>query len=140
MHGERQKLVEYGIAPQGLNFAQLRAAGLYVFLPHPASHLLTTSISRPIDLLSLDATKSKLFVFPCGRGANEAYARLIEADCTFMTDAWVENHWSLIVWKSASLVRSKRDELEKMWNWEYAVDQLFYRSVSFTSPNVRGVS
>lgn len=72
---------------------------------------------------------SDKFVFKCGRGEVEAEQALIDAGGTFIVKGWIANHWSLIVWKLASLVRSKPDELKNWWNYEHALNQLKYRLV-----------
>lgn len=75
----------------------------------------------------MDAMSAASFVFPYGRGEVEATAALEEAGCSLATLRWVKNHWSLILWKLASLVRTRPDTLAKYWNWQAAVDQLKYR-------------
>lgn len=91
--------------------------------------------SRPVDLLSMNSVLAKTYLFPCGRGQADALRALDEANCAPLESHWVKNHWALIVWKLASLVRSKPDELP-VWRWETVLDQLKYRYVPRPCSNV----
>ena len=42
---------------------------------------------------------------------------------------WFENHWRLVVWKLASLVRAKPQLLSEKWSYCEIVRQLKYRYV-----------
>ncbi|KZT56058.1 hypothetical protein CALCODRAFT_436314 [Calocera cornea HHB12733] len=57
----------------------------------------------------------------------EAHAELIHRGCELATPAWVDNHWSLILWKLAGLVRAYPQELQTRWCWSHVVEQLLYR-------------
>lgn len=67
-------------------------------------------------------------------GPAEALKELLDQGCTLATQPWVDNHWSLILWKLAGMVvnldPSKEANLdEKRWCWAEVIRQLLYRSV-----------
>lgn len=66
-------------------------------------------------------------------GPAEALKELLDRGCTLVTKPWVDNHWSLILWKLAGMVNldpSKEANVdEKRWCWSEVVRQLLYRSV-----------
>lgn len=78
----------------------------------------------------MDSKSAISFIFDCGRGDKSALEQLLRDDCSLATLPWVKNHWSLIIWKLASLVRTRPELLTQYWTWEVAVNQLKYRSVS----------
>lgn len=82
----------------------------------------------PDNLLTLDSISSTLYMFD-GRGPVEAHAILLDVGCSLAELKWVRNHWSLIVWKRASMVRNAPSLLKdkKWWSFEAIVDQLRYR-------------
>ncbi|OAD08052.1 hypothetical protein MUCCIDRAFT_31710, partial [Mucor lusitanicus CBS 277.49] len=54
---------------------------------------------------------------------------MIEANCVSsrLTAAWVQNHYSLIVWKIACLIRSYPDHFMDQWQSKSVLNQLLYR-------------
>jgi breast cancer 2 susceptibility protein len=44
-----------------------------------------------------------------------------------ITDSWVKNHWSLIVWKLGNMIKAKPDERSHWWTFEAVWHQLLYR-------------
>ncbi|KAI5474508.1 breast cancer 2 susceptibility protein [Pseudohyphozyma bogoriensis] len=107
--GPREDLLEAAFRPQTRYFEDLLDDGV------------------PEEALAMDFASAVSFHFECGRGEKEALSALEEAGASLVTAAWVKNHWTLIVWKLASLVRSRPDVLETYWSWEAAVNQLKYR-------------
>lgn len=75
----------------------------------------------------MDHVSASGFTFEDGRGEADALRALLDAGGSLATLRWVKNHWSLIMWKIASLVRSKPDLLPTYWNFDHVVDQLKYR-------------
>lgn len=67
------------------------------------------------------------YKFKGEKGEIGAFAALSQAGCE-TTLVWVQNHWSLILWKLASIIRSKPDEIS-LWNWDVVYKQLLFRSV-----------
>ena len=64
-------------------------------------------------------------------GPQEALQKLKEEGCSLATKEWVDNHWSLILWKLAGLAyllpeREWYDD-QKRWGWEEVRRQLLYR-------------
>lgn len=78
----------------------------------------------------MDSISSNAYVFSCGRGEVEAFQHIQKEGGTYVTQPWVSNHWSLIVWKYAGLVRTQSDLFNTYWNWEAVLNQLKYRYVS----------
>jgi breast cancer 2 susceptibility protein len=93
----------------------LQTAQYYSF--HTASSMPTPTYSAPSTTL----------------GPAEALKELLDRGCTLATKPWVDNHWSLILWKLAGMVNldpSKEANMdEKRWCWAEVVRQLLYRSV-----------
>ena len=68
------------------------------------------------------------------RGPTDALRELKAIGCTLATQEWVDNHWSLILWKLAGMValdpESEVDEDHGMrWSWKETLRQLRYRYV-----------
>jgi len=76
--------------------------------------------------------KALAFAFRLGSeafGLEAAYDELVKFSKCKVTLEWVTNHWGLIVWKLAGIVRSK-PELETVdmsWGFDKVCDQLKYR-------------
>ncbi|KAI6047891.1 hypothetical protein EDC04DRAFT_2555648 [Pisolithus marmoratus] len=66
---------------------------------------------------------------PLGHAA--ALEELQAKGCSLATKAWIENHWSLILWKLAGMValdpRSELDPDRRRWCWSEVIRQLLYR-------------
>ncbi|KAG8900895.1 hypothetical protein FRB99_005684 [Tulasnella sp. 403] len=56
-----------------------------------------------------------------------AFRDLKSRGCKLVEKPWVCNHWKMILWKLASLVRSCPDLLEEKWTYQEAINQLLYR-------------
>ncbi|KAL8286420.1 hypothetical protein RQP46_004437 [Phenoliferia psychrophenolica] len=113
----------FNLTPQGPRQG-LAASG---FRPqtHFYEHLLSEGL--PEEAIAMDSVSAASYVFECGRGEVEAMAALASDGASLVTLPWVRNHWSLIVWKLASLVRTRPDVRATYWHWQAAVDQLKYR-------------
>ena len=64
-------------------------------------------------------------------GPSAALADLKRLGCNLVTNSWVENHWSLILWKLAGMVLlnpdEERDPTKRRWCWPEVMRQLLYR-------------
>lgn len=64
-------------------------------------------------------------------GHAAALEELHAKGCSLATKAWVENHWSLVLWKLAGMValdpRSELDPARRRWCWSEVIRQLLYR-------------
>lgn len=71
-------------------------------------------------------------------GPYAALEELQGSGCEFATEEWVENHWSLILWKLAGMVclqpHLEADPATRRWCWDEVIDQLLYRYVSPARP------
>lgn len=68
-------------------------------------------------------------------GPEDAVIRLKTDGCHRLTQSWVDEHWILILWKLASLVRAKPSLCGGKWTYEEVIRQLKYRYV----PTMRAV-
>jgi hypothetical protein len=77
-------------------------------------------------MTSSNATK---YIFDGNWGPKEAREEMIKAGTlTSRTPFnWVENHYGLIVWKIASLIRSYPNTFLSQWNSSTILNQLLYR-------------
>ena len=92
----------------------------------------------------MNSVSASSFVFPDGRSAVDAFKGLrtlvasrSPGEEELVTSPWVQNHWSLIIWKLASYVRSKPDMFEEWWKFEKVMDQMRYRFVTFLYSSAR---
>ena len=64
-------------------------------------------------------------------GTRAALEDLKDAGCELATQEWVDNHWSLILWKLAGMVclqpQLEADPATRRWCWEEVINQLLYR-------------
>jgi len=63
-------------------------------------------------------------------GPKDALNHLLTAQATLATKPWVDNHWSLILWKLAGMVLldPERERTPRpRWSWDEAYKQLLYR-------------
>lgn len=64
-------------------------------------------------------------------GTGAALADLQDAECELATQEWVNNHWSLILWKLAGMVclqpQLEADPATRRWCWDEVINQLLYR-------------
>ncbi|KAJ8295952.1 Breast cancer type 2 susceptibility [Rhodotorula toruloides] len=91
-------------------------------------------IGIPDAVLDMDSTSGASYTFPCGRGVADAFSTLqalvaerMPEEKDLVTLPWVKNHWSLVLWKLASYVRSRPDLLDEWWSFERVMNQLRYR-------------
>lgn len=102
---------------------------LFRFHAVPLTIDFICTICRPADILLIDSKNGRYYMFDCGgvaKGLTEAVAELRALGCS-VSEKWVENHWSLILWKLASLVKARPGLLSEKWTYEEGVRQLKYR-------------
>ncbi|GAA5976118.1 hypothetical protein JCM10908_005389 [Rhodotorula pacifica] len=99
---------------------------------HYYEHL--EDVGLPVEVLSMDSRSGAAYIFPGGRGIDAAFTALQElvaermpTERELVTMPWVKNHWTLVLWKLASYVRSRPDLLHEWWSFERVMDQLRYR-------------
>jgi hypothetical protein len=68
------------------------------------------------------------------QGSVDALRELKAASCRLATQEWVDNHWSLILWKLAGMAaldpESETDVDRRRWCWAETMRQLQYRYAS----------
>lgn len=61
-------------------------------------------------------------------GPDLAYEELVYyCGCKGISLPWVKNHWALIVWKVAAMIRAQPVEIANWWSFEHVCNQLKYR-------------
>ncbi|THV07479.1 hypothetical protein K435DRAFT_643336 [Dendrothele bispora CBS 962.96] len=73
-------------------------------------------------------------------GPKDALNRLLRAGARLATQPWVDNHWTLILWKLAGLVfldPEQEGTKQPRWSWEEVYRQLLYRYERELSGGVR---
>lgn len=60
-------------------------------------------------------------------GCAEAFTHLRGRGCTLMSEEWVSNRWSLVLWKKASMVCCKPELLNTTWKFENVCENLMYQ-------------
>lgn len=76
--------------------------------------------------------KALSFSFRLGNesfGVEAAYDELVKFSGCKVSLEWIRNHWGLIVWKLAGIVRSKpeAESVEQHWGFDKVCEQLKYR-------------
>lgn len=65
-------------------------------------------------------------------GRSAVLEELHAKGCTLAKQAWVDNHWPLVLWKLAGMVSldptTESDPLRKRWCWPEVIRQFMYRS------------
>ena len=60
-------------------------------------------------------------------GNIQAHEALKRDGCALATPQWVDNHWSMILWKLAGEVQASPSLYEEKWSWAEVISQLKYR-------------
>lgn len=121
----------------------LVSSSFHLVRPLTCLRFLLVDLS-PEEIWRIDATNAAYYGFldttstdanAPNKGHADALIELTAAGCEGLTAAWVENHWALILWKLASLVRSKPSLFgEEKFSWEEMIRQLKYRYVHVSHP------
>ncbi|OBZ79271.1 hypothetical protein A0H81_01562 [Grifola frondosa] len=102
----RQTLASCGLTPQSYTTQELESMGMCFLL----------------QILNLRQ-------HPCWAAA--ALEQLLEKGCNLATSEWVENHWSMILWKLAGMVclepQHESNPETRRWCWTEVMRQLLYR-------------
>ncbi|KAI8969201.1 BRCA2, oligonucleotide/oligosaccharide-binding, domain 1-domain-containing protein [Mycotypha africana] len=96
-------------------------------LLYTREQLLAKNVPGCIIDMTLQAAKK--YKYNGFWGVEEAAAEMIKAGVLSdrISSAWMENHFGMIVWKNACLIRSYPDKLLERWTSQYVLDQLLYR-------------
>ncbi|KAI8063719.1 uncharacterized protein B0P05DRAFT_237095 [Gilbertella persicaria] len=96
-------------------------------LQYTKEQLLSKQI--PISVIYMTVQSAKKYVFDDDWGPKKAEQDMIQKGCLphCLSFAWVENHYTLIVWKMACLIRSYPDQFRDCWDKQRVLDQLLYR-------------
>ncbi|EJU02787.1 hypothetical protein DACRYDRAFT_106843 [Dacryopinax primogenitus] len=109
----RQTLLASGIAPEKYDKFELKSRW-----------------KIPSALFSVTPQNAVFYLFNINSqnlGAFDAHAQLIRRGCRLATPEWVQNHWSLILWKLAGMARAQPEDFHKHWSYDEVVRQLLYR-------------
>ncbi|KAI8378958.1 BRCA2, oligonucleotide/oligosaccharide-binding, domain 1-domain-containing protein [Blakeslea trispora] len=96
-------------------------------LQYTKNQLLAKQI--PISVIHMTVQSAKKYVFEENWGPREAERDMIQKGCLphRLSSEWIQNHYALIVWKLACLIRSYPDQLKDDWHKQKVLDQLLYR-------------
>ncbi|KAG2022867.1 hypothetical protein CC2G_000587 [Coprinopsis cinerea AmutBmut pab1-1] len=122
----KQTLDACGLQPQEYSLEELESMGLN-----------TTELSQitPVTALhygfySPDGVPSPTSGLP-RLNADAAYKELLTKGCSLASKPWVDNHWSMILWKLAGMAAfdpvTEQDPARKRWCWAEVMRQLTYR-------------
>ncbi|KLO09271.1 hypothetical protein SCHPADRAFT_574338 [Schizopora paradoxa] len=111
-----------GFWPQKFSADELQDMGVDV---HELSQI--TPEVAPFYAFNVESTDSSSTVL----GPTEALSHLLRSGRTLATKAWVQNHWSMILWKLAGMVcldpTSESVPSKRRWCWEEVIRQLEHR-------------
>ncbi|KAL4253568.1 Breast cancer type 2 susceptibility protein [Abortiporus biennis] len=126
----KRTLENCGRRPQSYTVEQLERMGINIselsqITPQLAPYYCFHSkSSTPFTASQIPSTEKTL-------GSAAAFEELQSTGCNLATKEWVENHWSLILWKLAGLVylepENEKDVDKKRWCWKEVMRQLKYR-------------
>ncbi|KAI0275230.1 hypothetical protein BC834DRAFT_851763 [Gloeopeniophorella convolvens] len=124
----RQTLASSGLWPGKYSLGALASMGINT------AELQDASLSRA-PRCKLDASAQDVpganHRSPDLRGPADALRELEAMGCSLATQDWVDNHWSLILWKIAGMVAldpdSEADVGRRRWSWTEIMRQLRYR-------------
>jgi breast cancer 2 susceptibility protein len=92
----------------------------------------------PEDLLHITPSNALHYYFNGPRpgqngahplGADEAFDYLRSHECSLATQAWVQNHWALVLWKLAAYVCCRTDLFAAVWTFDEVCRHLMHRQV-----------
>ncbi|TKY84780.1 hypothetical protein EX895_005860 [Sporisorium graminicola] len=113
-NGPRHKLAEFG-RPEYYSSMQMIAKGV------------------PDEVLVIlnDASRAAQYAFEAPNGTllmqKQAFEELRARGCSNVEMSWVQNHWTLILWKLAAMVRFEPSSAPERWSWTELIRQLLYR-------------
>ncbi|SPC64345.1 probable Rad51-associated protein Brh2 [Ustilago sp. UG-2017b] len=101
--------------------------------PEQVSALQMIAKGAPDEVLVIlnDASRASQYAFEAANGdllmQQDAYDELHARACNIATLPWVSNHWTLILWKLAAIVRLDPGSASERWSWDELIRQLLYR-------------
>ncbi|KAM0788329.1 hypothetical protein ACM66B_001471 [Microbotryomycetes sp. NB124-2] len=116
----------FDLSVQGERFP-LKAFGMYP-QQHEAEVYRKMRVTPQVLQISLQNAAD--VILPCRRGFVAAYqslqSALAPAEC-HVSSTWVKKHWTMVVWKFASYIKSRPDMFDIYWRFEAILNQLKYR-------------
>ncbi|SPO26675.1 related to Brh2 - Rad51-associated protein Brh2 [Ustilago trichophora] len=112
--GPRQKLSDVG-RPEYYSILQMIAKG----------------VPDEVAVILKDASRAARYAFEAPNGGllmqKHALDELLARGCSNAKLPWVQNHWTLILWKLAAMVRFEPSSARERWSWNEVIRQLLYR-------------
>ncbi|SPO26377.1 related to Brh2 - Rad51-associated protein Brh2 [Ustilago trichophora] len=112
--GPRQKLSDVG-RPEYYSTLQMIAKG----------------VPDEIAVILKDASRAAQYAFEAPNNGllmqEQALDELLVRGCSNAKLSWVQNHWTLILWKLAAVVRFEPSSARERWSWDEVIHQLLYR-------------
>lgn len=93
--------------------------------------LIARGVPDEIIVILNDASRAAQYAFEGPDGSllqqQDALDELVARGCTGAKLPWVQNHWTLILWKLAAMVRLDPSCAHERWSWHELIRQLLYR-------------
>uniref|UniRef100_V5GGE5 BRCA2 OB1 domain-containing protein n=2 Tax=Kalmanozyma brasiliensis (strain GHG001) TaxID=1365824 RepID=V5GGE5_KALBG len=93
--------------------------------------MIAKGVPDEIVVILNDASKAAQYAFESSDGTlltqHVALEELLARGCSAAKLPWVQNHWTLILWKLAALVRLEPSSAPERWSWDELIRQLLYR-------------
>lgn len=92
------------------------------------THDMLSCAIRPNEIIFMTLPKAAKHKFLGQFGSAFAYEELLNfGKCSKIRRDWVDNHWTLIVWKLAGIAKAKPREWQDWWDFGKVCEQLKYR-------------
>lgn len=98
---------------------------------HSALQMIAKGVPDEVLVILNDASRATQYAFEAEDGSlltqQDALDELHSKGCTTATLPWVQNHWALVLWKLAAMVRLAPSSANERWSWTELIRQLLYR-------------
>ncbi|CDS01680.1 hypothetical protein [Sporisorium scitamineum] len=93
--------------------------------------MIAKGVPDEVLVILNDASRAAQYAFEGPDGAllmqKQALNELQARGCSHVEMPWVQNHWTLILWKLAAMVRLEPSSAPERWSWNELIRQLLYR-------------
>lgn len=98
---------------------------------YSSMQLIARGVPDEIIVILNDASRGAQYAFEGPDGSllqqQDALDELVARGCSGAKLPWVQNHWTLILWKLAAMVRLDPSCAHERWSWHELIRQLLYR-------------
>jgi breast cancer 2 susceptibility protein len=99
----------------------------------PFLQYLIRIFDRPSEICAINPATAGFYTFLEGgimKGPEDVLREFQNSGLAHVGIQWVQNHWKMILWKLASIVRMNHHLFSEKWNYREVVRQLKYRYVT----------